>query len=122
RPVEGAEQLGVGSVLRVERAQQRRARELAALVDPDLERVLLVDVQLDPGAALRDDPAGVELALARLDVDREVDAGRAVELRDDHALRAVDDELAAAEHQGDLAEVDLLLDALALLEPHAHLE
>ncbi len=36
--------------------------------------------------------------------------GRAVELADDHALRAVDDERAAVGDERELAEVDLLLD------------
>ena len=37
-------------------------------------------------------------------------AGRAVELRDDHALGAVDDERAAVGDERQLAEIDLLLD------------
>ncbi len=47
------------------------------------------------------------------DLDGEVHARRAVQLGDDHALGAVDDELAAADHDRDLAEVDLLLDGLS---------
>jgi hypothetical protein len=35
--------------------------------------------------------------------------------RDDDALGAVDDELAATDHDRDLAEVDLLLDRLRLV-------
>ena len=45
-----------------------------------------------------------------------VDAGRAVQLADDDALGAVDDELAAADHDRHVAEVDLLLDRLLLVE------
>jgi hypothetical protein len=45
-----------------------------------------------------------------------------VELRDDHALGAVHDELAAPDHDRDLAEVDLLLDRRLLLDAHADLE
>ena len=96
---------------RVHRPQQRHGRELAGLVDADAERVLLGDVDLDPAAALGDDAAGVQLLVARLDLDDEVDAGRAVELADDDALGAVDDELAAADHDRHVAEVDLFLDA-----------
>jgi hypothetical protein len=67
--------------------------------------------------ALGDDPAGVELAVAGLDLDDEVDAGRAVELADDDALGAVDDELAAADHDRHVAQVDRLLDGrLALVQ------
>ena len=48
--------------------------ELARLVDADAERVLLGDADLDPAAALGDDAAGVQLAVACLDLDDEVDA------------------------------------------------
>ena len=50
-------------------------------------------------------PRRVRLALVVI----EEHAGRAVELRDDDALGAVDDERAGVGHQRDLAEVDLLL-------------
>ena len=106
----------VGRVRRVHGAQQRHGRELARLVDADAERVLLGDVDLDPAAALGDDAAGVQLAVAGLGLDDEVDAGRAVELADDDALGAVDDELAAADHDRHVAEVDLFLDRLLLVE------
>src|SRR5205085_3684088 len=81
------------------------AGELPLPVDADAEEALRVDLELHPGAAVRDDlPDQRVRALLR-----EEDAGRAVELRDDDALRAVDDERAVLRHQGDLAEVDLLL-------------
>src|SRR6202012_4378298 len=74
--------------------------------------------QLDPAAALGDEPAGVELAVAGLDLDDEVDAGAPVELADHDALGAVDDELAAADHDRHVAEVDGFLDRrLALVQP-----
>ncbi len=41
--------------------------------------------------------------------------GRAVQLAHDDALGAVDDELAAADHDRQVAQVDLLLDRLARL-------
>src|SRR5262249_51988758 len=99
---------------RVHGAQERHGGELAGLVDADAEGVLLGDVDLDPAAALGDDAAGVELALA-LGLDGEVHAGGAVQLADDDALGAVDDELAAADHDRHVAEVDLFLDRLGLL-------
>src|SRR5207253_1839317 len=77
---------------------------------------LLGDVDLDPAAALGNDAAGVEAALAGLGLDDEIDAGGAVQLAHDDALGAVDDELAAADHDGHVAEVDLLLDRLLLVE------
>ncbi len=120
--VELAQDRGVRRVLRVHRAQQRRARELARLVDADRDGVLLGDVQLDPRATLRDDPARVQPLLARVQLDREVDAGRTMQLADRDALAAVDDELAAADHDRDLAEVDLLLDRLGLDQADPDLE
>ena len=87
------------------------------------EGVLLRDLELDPAPALGDDPAGVELLVAGLDVDDEVDAGAPVELADDDALGAVDDELAAADHDRHVAEVDRLLDRrLALVEAEPDVE
>ena len=85
------ERLEDGVVVREHRAhrpQERHRRELARLVDPDPQLVLAGDRQLDPAPALGDDPAGVELLVARLDVDDEVDAGAPVELADHDAASA----------------------------------
>ena len=114
--VEGAQDRLVLAVGRVHGPQQSHRAELAGLVDADAEGVLLGDVDLDPAAALGDDAAGVQLALAGLGLDDEIDAGGAVQLADDDALGAVDDELAAADHDRHVAEVDLLLDRLVLAE------
>ena len=92
------------------------AENLPRLVDADAERVLLGDVDLDPAAALGDDAAAVQLAVAGLGLDDEIDAGRAVQLADDDALGAVDDELAAADHDRHVAQVDFFLDGLLLVE------
>src|SRR5262249_16596589 len=61
--------------------------------------------ELDPGAAVRDDLRDVERLVFRV----EERARRAMELADDDALGAVDDERAVLGHQRDVAEVDLLL-------------
>ena len=82
----------------------------------------LADDQLDPAAAFGDDAAGVGLALARLGTEHEVDAGRAVQLADDDALGPVDDELAAADHDRHVAEVDFFLDRLLLDQPQPDAE
>ncbi len=52
----------------------------------------------------------------------EVHARAAVQLADDHPFGAIDDELAAAEHDGDVAQVDLFLDRLFLGEAKPNLE
>ena len=88
---------------------------LLRLVDADGQRVLLGDRAFDPASALGDDAAAVQRAVAFLHFDQEVDAGRAVKLVHDDALGAVDDELAAADHDRDFAEVDGVFHHLVLV-------
>ena len=101
--VERADDL-VGAA-QAERAQEHRGEELPLAVDADVEQVLLVVLELHPRAAIRDDLRDVERLVFRV----EERARRAVQLRDDDALGAVDDERAVVGHQRDVAEVDLLL-------------
>ena len=102
--VEGAEDFFVG--LEAEGAQEDGAEELALAVDADVEGVLLVVLELDPRAAVGNDLAEeVGAVVGRL----KEDAGRAVELGDDDALGAVDDEGAVLGHQRNVAEEDFLL-------------
>ena len=99
-----------------ERPQEDRRRQLPPPVDAHEDRVLGVELEIEPGPAIGDHPRReqqlprrVGLALVVL----EEHARRAVQLRDDHALRAVHDERAVVRHERDLAHVDfLLLDAL----------
>ncbi len=95
-----------------ERPQENRRVELAAAIDADEEQVLVVELEVEPGATVGDH-AGVEELLARRVglalVVVEEDAGRPVKLGDDDALGAVDDEGPVLGHQRDLTEVDLLL-------------
>jgi hypothetical protein len=120
--VELAQDRGIGREALIHRPQQRRAGELAGLVDPDRHRILLGDVQLDPRAALWNDPARVQFLLAGVQLDREVDAGRSVQLAHRDALTAVDDELATPDHDRDLAEVDVLFHRLRLDQTNTDLE
>src|SRR5262249_17903313 len=114
--VEGAQDVAVAGVGRVHGPQERHGRELPGLVDADAERILFGDVDLDPAAALGDDAAGVEFAVAALHLHHEIDAGGAMQLTDHDALGAVDDELPAADHDGHVAEVDLFLDRFFLVQ------
>ena len=107
----GAQLLGVRAFQRI---QQRGDRQLPLAVDADVDEVLAVELEIEPGAAIRDDPRGeqvlagaVRLALVVV----EEHARRAVHLADDDALGAVDDEGAVVRHQRHVAHVDgLLLD------------
>ena len=107
--IEGVEDLlGVHA----ERVEQRRHRDLPAPVDARIDDVLGVELDVEPGAAIGND-AGGEQELARgmglALVVIEEHAGRAVHLRNDHALGAVDDEGAVVGHERDVAHVDILL-------------
>ena len=99
-------------VREADRLQQRGHRHLAAAVDAEEQEVLRVELEVQPRAAVGNH-AGREQELAgrvRLAaVVLEEHARRAVELRHDHALGAVDDERAVLGHERDLAHVDLLL-------------
>ncbi len=110
--VEGEEFLedALGRV--AERLQQDGDRHLAAPVDTEKHDVLRVELEVEPGAAVGDHArreqqlaAGVGLAAVVL----EEHARRAVQLRDDDALGAVDDERAGGGHERNLAHVHLLL-------------
>ena len=103
-----------GRVLGRQRAQQRRHRELALAVDAGVDDALLVDLQLEPRAAGGHEVRREHL-LRRVLRLHEVGAGAANELRDDHALGAVDDERALVGHHGEVAHEDALLADLARL-------
>ena len=98
-----------------ERPQQGGGRELLLLVDMDVDHVVDVDRELDPRAPERDDPRREQPLAIGVRVLLEHHARRPVELAHHDALGAVDDERAERGHDGQLAQVDLLLDRV--LEP-----
>ena len=108
---EEAEDVGVRPV--PERAQQRGRRELLLLVDVDVDHVVDVDGELDPRAAERDDARRDQALSVRVRRLLEDHARRPVQLADDDALGAVDDEGAELGEQRQLTEIDLLLDDVA---------
>ena len=123
RVVEQAEQLlvgagpGLGHVAALtqrvaHRAQEHADRQLALAVDADVDAALLVDLELEPGAAGRHQVRDEDLLLAVLRL-HDVGARRAHELRHDDALGAVDDERAPLGHPREVAHEDGLLADLA---------
>ena len=110
RVVEQLEDLLVGD--EAHRAQQHGDRQLALAVDAGVDAALLVDLELEPGAAGRHQVGDEDLLLAVLRLHH-VGAGRAHELGDDDALGAVDDEGAAVRHPREVAHEDGLLADLA---------
>jgi hypothetical protein len=107
--VEGGEDL---FPIHPEPVEEGRGGQLTAAVDADVDDVLGVELEVEPGAAVGDD-AGGEQQLARgvrlALVVVEEHAGRTVHLRDDDPLGAVDDEGALLGHERDVAHVDVLL-------------
>ncbi|MCY1508640.1 hypothetical protein D9M68_429550 [compost metagenome] len=91
--------------------QQDRDRHLAATVHAEVQHVLRVELEVQPRTAVGNH-AGREQQLARAVrlalVVFEEHAGRTVQLRDDHALGAVDDERTLVGHERHFAHVDLL--------------
>ncbi|MNK72514.1 hypothetical protein D3C87_919930 [compost metagenome] len=95
-----------------QRTQQDRHRQLAATVDTGEQGILRVELEVQPGAAVRDDAGAVQQlarAVGLATVVVEEHARRTVQLRHDDALGTVDDEGAVVGHQRDFAEIDLLL-------------
>ena len=96
--------------------KERRRVELpaaAALVHEAPHDVVRVEHDLDPVAAVGDDAARDQRLAVRVHLALGRDAGGAVQLRDDHALGAVDHERAVGRHHRHVAEEDLLLAHLA---------
>ena len=113
-----------GRVLGRQRAEQRRDRQLALAVDAGVDDALLVDLELEPRAAARHQVGGEDL-LGRVLRLHQVGAGAPDELRDDHALGAVDDERPPLGHHREVAHEDPLLADLAGVlvdEPDRHRE
>jgi hypothetical protein len=92
--------------------EQDGHRHLATAVDAEVQDVFRIELEVEPGATVGNDARrkqklarAVGLALVVL----EKHARRAVQLRDDDTLGAVDDEGALFGHERHFAHVDLLL-------------
>ena len=89
------------AVASVESHQQRRD-QLATTVDADVHDVLGIELEIEPGAAIGNNPGCKQELAGRVRltfVMIEEHAGRPVHLRDDH-VRAVHDEGAHVRHRG----------------------
>jgi hypothetical protein len=109
----GAHRLDVAELLQdprlapAQRLEQDGHRLLALAVDADADHVALVDLELEPGTAARDDLGGVDVLVGGLVGGAlEIHARRADELRHDDALGAVDHEGAALGHEREVAHED----------------
>ena len=105
-------------VLVTKRTQQGGDKELATTattVEVDPEEVVLVELDFDPGAAVRDDAEGVEHLAARVSGLLETDARGAVKLGNDDTLGAVDDKGTTVGDHRDFAHQDFFVLEGALL-------
>ena len=122
--VEEIHELLVGAV--AERAQKRRRVEFAAaaaLIHEAPHDVVRIEHDLDPAAAVGNDTDGKERLAVCVDLALGRNAGRAVELGDDDALRAVDDERAVGSHDRHIAEEHFLLaDILVILKTESRVK
>ena len=96
-----------------ESLQQNRHEDLSAAIDPRIEQIFVIELHVEPRAAVGNDTAGVDLLTGGAHGGGEArvveDAGRAVELGYDYPLGAIDDEGTVLGHDRDFPEVDLLL-------------
>ncbi len=97
-------------------AQQHRRGNLAAAIYPDVDVILRVELEVEPGTTVGDDPGREQQlagAVGLATVVVEEHAGRTMQLRDDDPFGAVDDKGAVLGHERQLAHVHfLLLDVL----------
>ena len=107
--VEGVEDF---LAVHAERHQQARHRNLATPVDTRVHDILGIELDVQPGTAIGNDPRGEKQLARRMRlalVMVEENARRAVHLRDDDALGAVHDEGAVVGHERHVAHEDVLL-------------
>src|ERR1022692_4792330 len=93
------------------RAQDDGDGQLASTVDAREHAILRVKLEIQPGAAIRNDAGGEQqlaggVSLAAVMIEEH--ARTAVQLRDDDALGAVDDERAVLRHERQFTEINLL--------------
>ena len=96
-------------------AQKRGYGELFLTVDVGEHHIVDVAGELYPGTLDGDDPCGIELCSVGVHGLVEEHAGGTVELRNDDAFRAVDNECAARGHVGDVAEIHVLYLGIEIL-------
>ena len=95
-----------------QRTQEGRHIELAraaAAVQIDPHDVRRVKLNLDPRTVVRDDAHGIEVMAVRVRRLLRAHTRAAVQLRHDHALRAVHDERAVTRHQRHFAQIHIVL-------------
>ena len=108
--VSGTDDVPVGVV--TDCAKESCDEELAAsalAVEVNIDQVIDIELDFHPGAAVRNDSVREERSSAGVTGLLEADARRSVQLADDNALRAVDNESTAFGHHRDFTDVDVFI-------------
>ena len=82
--------------------KQDRHGDLSTPVDPNMEKIFLIEFEIDPGSPIGDDPGIVKDLSPRMGLDLiliKKDTRRTMELADDDPLCSVDDEGPVLRHQ-----------------------
>ena len=106
-------------------AQNHGDGQFAGTVNTDPQHIVGVRLIFEPGTAVRDDLGRIELFASFIVSDVKIDAGRADQLADDHALGTVNDESAMVGHEGKVAHKNVgFLDftGLLILQANKHLQ
>ncbi len=95
-----------------EGVKDRRRRNFPAPVDTGMDDVLGIEFDIEPGAAIGNDPGGEQefagrMAFALVVIEKH--PRRTVHLRNDNPLGSIDDERAVRRHQGHVSHIDILL-------------
>ena len=118
---EKLQQLGIRA--ETERPHKHRHRQLAVLIDAHVKHVRRVGLILQPCTAVRDDGGGKQLLTGGVIAHAVIHARGTHQLRDNNALRAVDDEGAAVGHEREIPHENLrLLDLAGFLIQQARLD
>jgi hypothetical protein len=92
-----------------EKSGKKEFPAAAAAIQIDVEEVVLVILDLHPGTAVRDNPERMEDFAASMGGFFKADAGRTVQLADDHSLSTVDDERSTLGYHGDISHENFLI-------------
>jgi hypothetical protein len=99
----------IGVTQRTEKCGDEEFATTTATVEVNVEEVVLVELDFEPSAAVRNDTEGKQLLAGGVAILLKAEARGTMELGNDDALGTVDDEGAALGHHRDFAHVDFLV-------------
>ena len=111
---------------KAQRAEESRRQNLPpafAAVEVCVKQIVRIKLELHPRTAIRNDAERIKRLPVQVNRAFKANARRAMELRNDNALRAIDHKRAGRRHQRDFAHIHLLLlRALLFLELEGHVK